>query len=608
MQEEPAEGIPSSFTDWDENAAAEAALDSAREAQQPNGHAHTPEFSALIADTIARSQEIRREAEAALARSNGATRHDQPSGYPDSTHRHIEANSPVEWPEPVDFWGGSHNLAPWEPEYSPPAIAPYIADQADMRGLDATMQAGCCLWACALLLRRGIELEMQPSSGEGMGWIEKPNLWVAIRGEPGDGKGPAMDAALYRPTKIGDRMYAQDLEAWKQYEDRARIHENALQTYFKAAAKDASAQRPEAPEKPPRRRILADDITKEAVAKLLIENPRGKVGLAKGELASWLGSMGAYGASGAEKDRGDWLEAYESKRRFIDRVKDGGSWDVPSWGVPILGGIQPTTLAKIAARLGDDGMLQRFQIIVSTPKRIKRPRRDDPAATALYNTVCENLAAMEPRGNPVKFSREAAEFFWECQQWLDRARNGAPVDPLKFALNKWEGLLGRLCITSHCIADAAQGLPVPSPEVSLATIEQCWRWVQNILWPHAHYFYTASIETAMGKNLQKFGDYLLARPGLKEIKTGYLTAQWSHYKTFTTMQTIREFWDAAVRNGAVRPHGHATNRAGTLPAVFEVNPKFHDGRFSLRAQVAAAMVARARETMPAQFRREPGED
>ncbi len=530
----------------------------------------------------------------------------RPQDYSHSVQR-LETPPEPDWPEPVDFWGTGHNLAPWQPEYSPSAIAPYIADQADIRGLDATMQAGCCLWTCGLLLQRGIELELHPGS-EGMGWREKPLLWVAIRGEPGDGKGPSMDAALYRATKISDRMLAEDLERWKRYEDDDRTHQKALQAWYGERVKNPNAPRPETPEKPPRRRMLADDITKEAVAKLLIENPRGKVGLAKGELASWMGSMGAYGASGAEKDRGDWLEAYESKRRFIDRVKDGGSYDVASWGVPILGGIQPSTLAKIQAKLGDDGMLQRFQIIVSTPKRMVRPRRDDPAATEQWNTVCEGLARMAGiPDNPVRLSHAAQEFFWSCQQWIDNARKGAPVDPLKFALNKWEGLLGRLAIVSHCIHDAAQGHDTPSPEVRLETLEQCWRWMQKILWPHAHYFYTAGIETAMGKNLQKFGDYLLARPAVTEIRTGYFTAQWSHYKTLNTSE-IREFWEIAQRHGWVRAQGNTTNRAGTLPAVFVVNPKLRDGRFDERARVSAANVARARETMPAQFRREPGED
>ena len=533
----------------------------------------------------------------------------RPTGYPDTSQRHLEPPLTQEWPDPVDFWGGVSNLPEWQPEYSPEAIAPYIADQADLRGLNSTMQAGCCLAACSFLLQRGIELEMHPGSGEGMGWLEKPLLWVAIRGEPGDGKGPAMDAALHRAIKIGDRMLAEDLHAWKRYEDQVKIHENAMQAYYKAAAKDASLPRPESPEKPPKRRILADDVTKEAIAKLLIENPRGKIALVKGELASWFGSFGAYGASGGEKDRGDWLEAYESKRRFIDRVKDGGSYDVPAWGIAIIGGIQPSTLLKVAGKLGDDGMLQRFQIIVSSPKQMKRPRMDDARATAQWNQVCENLAALEPRGNPVRFSHEAAEYFWECQQWIDRARAGAPVDALKFALNKWEGLLGRLCITSHCITDAARGADVPSPEVSLDTIQQCFRWMQFILWPHAHYFYTSSIETAMGRNMQKFGDYILARPDLTQIKTGYLTGQWSHYKTLTTPET-REFWDVAQRNGWVRPLGAATNRSGTLPAIMEVNGKIHDGRFADRKRIAEANVTRARETRPATFdrKREPGED
>lgn len=520
-------------------------------------------------------------------------------------------HSPAEWPEPVDFWGGGATLPPWQPEYSPPAIAGYIADQADMRGLDPTMQAACCLAACSFLLQRGIYLDLAPGSGpDSMGWPCLPLLWVAIRGEPGDGKGPAMDAAVYRPSKIGDRMIAEDLARWNEYITQAAIHEKRMQAYIAEAAKNPGAQRPEPPEKPPRRRLFADDTTKEAIAKILIENPRGTIALIKGELASWFGSFGAYGASGSEKDRGDWLEAKEGKRRFIDRVKDGSSWDVPEWRVGILGGIQPSTLAKIADRQGDDGMLQRFEIICSMPKAMKRPRADDPNVTAQWNRVCENLARMEPRGNAVHLSQGAAEFFWGCQEWIDQARQGAPVDPLKFALNKWESELGRLMIVSHCIESAALGHEFPAPEVSLATAQQCFRWMQKILWPHAHHFYTAGVETGMGKHMQKFADYLLARPELTEIKTSDFSAKFTYYKRFDSIQQRREFWDAARVNGWIRPKGAATNRAGTLAAVFEVNTHIHDGRFGAQAAKAAAIVAQYRETRPESFdrTREAGDD
>lgn len=519
------------------------------------------------------------------------------------------AHSPAEWPEPVDFWGGGATLPPWQPEYSPPAIAAYIADQADMRGLNATMQAGCCLAACSFLLQRGIYLDLAPGSGpDSMGWPAHPLLWLAIVGEPGDGKGPSMEAALYQSTKIGDRMLAEDLARWNAYEDQAKIHEKRMQAWVAEAAKNPHAPRPEAPEKPPRRRLLADDTTKEAIARILIENPRGTIALKKAELASWFGSFGAYGGSGSEKDRGDWLEAYEANRRFIDRVKEGSSWDVPAWRVGILGGIQPSTLAKIQAKLGDDGMLQRFQIIISTPMELRRARPDHAPSSAQWTRICENLARMEPRGNAVRLSHEAGEFFWKCQQWIDRARQGAPVDPLKFTLNKWAGLLGRLMIISHCIADAEQGRDAPSPEVSLDTAQQCFRWMQKILWPHALQFYTGSTEDALGISLLTFANFVLAR-NLRTIKAYSLPSRWSHYKRkIRTAYDRREFWDALLNNGWVRPIAGINLRTGTA-TEYEVNPLVFDGRFSKAQAIAADRAQHYRETEPGAFRqRSAGED
>lgn len=520
-----------------------------------------------------------------------------------------EPAGPAEWPEPANLWGEGANLAPWRPEYSPPAISAYVQDQADMRGLNATMQAACCNTVLSFLLQRGIYLDLAPGSGpDSMGWRCLPLLWTLIRGEPGDGKGPAMDAALYRPMKIGDRWTAQDLDAWKEYDTQAKIHEKRMQQYIAEAAKNPHIQRPEPPEKPPRRRLFADDMTKEAIARLLVENPRGTIALIKGELSSLWGSMGAYGGSGSEKDRGDWLEAYEGKRRFIDRVKDGGSWDVPEWRVGILGGIQPTKLAEMAGKMGDDGMMQRFQVICSTPKEMKRPRHDDAEATAQWTRVCENLAKMEPRGNAVHLSRAAGEFFWQCQEWINSAREGAPVDPLKFALNKWESLLGRLMLVSHCIAEANAGRDFPAPEIPLAVAEQCFRWMQKILWPHALHFYTATVgASGTARDVAKFADFALAR-NLETIKPGYLPAKWTYYaQNIKTGQQRREFWDSLVALGWLRPTTTATDRSGQLAAEYAVNPAVHI-LFADRARLAANQAARHRETMPAEFdRRQPGQ-
>lgn len=520
-------------------------------------------------------------------------------GYARPTH--AERTDAAPWPDSVDFWGDP-KLPDWKPEYSPPAIAPYIQDQAERRGVDATMQAAFCLGACASLIQAGIFVSMEEDGGDGLTWREHPVLWVAGVGEPGDGKGPAMNAALYRAKQIESEMRKQDSGAWERYEDQLKVHDRRLQSYYTEKAKNDQAERPLGPDRPPRRRLFTDDATKEAVAKILTENPRSKVTIMKMELASWFGSFGAYSAVGAEKDRADWLEFFESNSRPIDRVREGASYFVDSWGGCILGGIQPSKLAKLASKMDDDGMMQRFQVIIAGRKQFVESRPQNANSINLWNRVQDNLAAMEPRRAAygivgVTLSLQVKTFLNEKRRWLGQAVEGCGMAALRSALSKWEGLFGRLMITAHCIADAAAGRTVPSAEIVLATAEQCWAWMLEILWPHAIQFYGGSVNTEEFESCRKFGEFILARQ-LTEVRPGYLAGKWTHYKRLTP-RARRQLFDSMVQCGWLR--GTEIDPMIKAPRAYLVNSKIFDGRFAALQQKAVEQAKRYRETMPASW-------
>ena len=516
-----------------------------------------------------------------------------------------------EWPDPADFWGATE-LPEFLPQYLPPAIEPYVTDQASRAGIDPAQVGLNCYVVCAALLRSGIELQMQEGSEDGRTWKEKPVLWGASVGDPSTGKGPAMDIALHKAQQIEHRIRLRDAEAWERYEDEAKIHERRMQEYIAKAAKNPQELKPDAPPKPPKERFFIDDATKEVVAKLLTENPRGKVTVLKDELASWFGSFGAYGATGAEKDRGDWLSFYESKKKFIDRAMEGRSYHVQSWGGCILGGIQPEILGRVSAKLGADGMMQRFMLIISKPKRQVPKRAVDPNAVKDWNRVCENLAAMQPGQHPVALSNEAAAYMDEQVQWLAQTMQAGFAPSIVYALGKWEGLFGRLMITSHCIECAAQGLGHPSPLVSLRTAEQAWGWLRWILWPHAVHFYQGATDQGDEfKSGKAFAEFVLARD-IRKVKPHTLTAGWSHYRfNFKTIQQRREFWVRIEHAGWARACS-VIDKNTALASEYEINPNAFDGRFSEQIEAAQASVTRYRQAMhPAMLAaqgREPGEE
>lgn len=520
---------------------------------------------------------------------------------------------PDEWPEPADFWG-TGTLPAFPPDCLPPQIAPYVLDQADRAGVDPAQVALNCYVACAALIRSGIDLQMQEDFGdEGRTWREKPILWGAVVGDPSTGKGPALDIALHKFFKIASVLRQKDEAAWQQYDIDSKIHERRMQSYYAEQAKvKTDLQQPTPPTKPPRERLWTDDVTKEVVAKLLTENPRGKIAIIKDELASWFGGFDAYGNGKSDKDRPDWLSFYESKERYIDRAMEGRSYHVPSWGGVILGGIQPEVLGRISGKLGADGMLQRFQIIVSQPKQRVAKRAANADAVHDWNRILENLAAMESGGRSVQLSPEAAEYMDHQVQWISSAMQSGIPPALVAALGKWEGLFGRLMLVSHCIESAAYGMRHPAALVSRRVAEQAWRWMRSLLWPHAVHFYTGMVDQGEElKSCHAFADYILGR-GLRVVKPYTLPSAWTHYsRNFKTIQQRREFWARVEQSGWVRGVGQP-NRNTMLCSEYRVNPRAYDGRFAEQIRLSEERIARYRRemhpSMLAQQGRQPGED
>ena len=524
----------------------------------------------------------------------------------------FQSDGPGEWAEPADFWNATP-LPEFPPDCLPPEIAPYVMDNAARAGVDPAQVALYCYTACAALIRSDIDLQMQEDSGEdGRTWRERAILWGAVVGDPSTGKGPTADIALHKFYKIASALRMKDEAAWEQYDKDSKVHERRMQSWYAEQAKSKTdLLEPVPPTKPPRERLWTDDVTKEVVAKLLCENPRGKIAIIKDELASWFGGFDAYGNGKSDKDRPDWLSFYESRERYVDRAMEGRSYHVPSWGGVILGGIQPEVLAKISGKLGADGMLQRFQLILAKPKRKGEKRAPDAEAARQWNRIQENLADMRSSGRSVQLSPEAAQFMDAQGEWIENAMLAGLAPSLVAALGKWPGLFGRLMLVSHCIESASHGMQHPAAFVSLRTAEQVWRWLRGLLWPHALHFYTGQLDQGEEfTSIRSFAEFCMARD-VRSIKPYALSQKWSHYRVFKTIQSRREFWARVQQSGWARPVG-IVDRATSIAGEYEINPLAFDGRFSAPIVEAKSAVVRRREATHPEFWRaqnlEPGQD
>ena len=235
------------------------------------------------------------------------------------------------------------------------------------------------------------------------GWSVPSILWSAIIGESGSAKTPAIKTVLKPVYKLAEEAAKRHEAETSQYIIQQAMHEKNLAEWKRD--KKTLEPPPESPEPPKAERLIISDATVEAVAPILLANPRGVL-LARDELAGWLGSFDRYAGKGGA-DAAHWLSMYSGETIIVDR-KTGlpKTIRVPNACVSILGGIQPGVLNRaLGNEHRESGLLGRF-LLAYPPRRPRRFTKDeiDPATTAAMAEVFGSLYDLQPTvdddGNP----------------------------------------------------------------------------------------------------------------------------------------------------------------------------------------------------------------
>ena len=151
-------------------------------------------------------------------------------------------------------------------------------------------------------------------------------------------------------------------------------------------------------DEPVLRRFKTNDPTVEKLGELLRENPGGLL-YVRDEL---VGLIASWDKQGREGDRQFFLEAWNGTDDYdTDRI-GRGTIIIPNLCVTIFGGMQPEKLTayleQASDALGNDGLLQRFQLLVY-PDPIPWEYRDripDENARKRVDHVFDRLAAFDP--------------------------------------------------------------------------------------------------------------------------------------------------------------------------------------------------------------------
>ena len=382
----------------------------------------------------------------------------------------------------------------------PDVLRAWIMDEAERMPCPPDFIAAAALVALGSVI--GARCAIKPKGRDS--WLIVPNVWGAIVGDPSAKKSPAWGAAL----KPLDRLIAKALEAHTaaqaDYETEKVVFDarkDAIEGRIKEAAKKPSKGDPasiakelrthseQAPEAPTLRRYKTNDSTVEKLGELLRENPAGLLVL-RDEL---VGLIATWEREGREGERAFFLEAWNGNQSFdTDRI-GRGHISIPNLCASIFGGIQPDKLTvyleQAAHTLANDGMLQRFQVLVyPDPRRWEwRDRAPDKAARDAALVVFEKLADFDPlawsaapaddfaKFPHFRFSDEAQAVFIEWSGDMHRARIPNEDEPLiRQHLAKFDKLFPALALVFHLVDCAAQGISGPvTKEAALRAAAWC---------------------------------------------------------------------------------------------------------------------------------------
>jgi putative DNA primase/helicase len=413
-------------------------------------------------------------------------------GYGDQK-AHI-SQSQDQWQDPQPLPDGLPPVPEFEPLLLPESFRDWLTDVADRYQCPLDYLAVGAMVALSGLV--GTKFSIRPKRKDD--WPVTPNLWGAVVGPPGVMKTPALNEAI-GPLK---RLEVQAQERYRQesdqYEQDKQIYQ-ALKTERDKEIKKAHREgkdpseilaKYKPPEEPTHRRYLINDTTVEALAEILQENPEGTCAY-RDEL---IGLLKMLDKEGQEHARAFYLEAWNGNDSYSSDRIGRGHIHIPQCCLSLLGGIQPGRLQSyvmeaVKGGAGDDGLIQRFQLLVWPD--ISKDWKDvdrwpDTEAKNRAFVAFDSLDLRPPENFSFRFDDDAQDLFREWRTKLElKIRAGEDHPAIEAHLAKYRSLVPSLALLI-ALADN----PHLEEKVPLGAVEQAAAWAEY-LEAHARRLYSA---------------------------------------------------------------------------------------------------------------------
>jgi putative DNA primase/helicase len=392
------------------------------------------------------------------------------------------------WPEPKPITAELKSVPAFDAEtLLPEPLRGWIIDEAERMPCPPDFIAAAALVALGSII--GARCAIKPKSRDS--WLIVPNLWGGIVGDPAAKKSPAWAAALKPLDRLDAKARESQAAALAEYEVTKVVFDaqkDAIEGRIKEAAKKPSKGDPatiamelrshdeQAPSRPILRRYKTNDSTVEKLGELLRENPAGLL-ILRDEL---VGLIANWEREGREGDRAFFLEGWNGTQSFdTDRI-GRGHISIPNVCMSIFGGIQPDKLVgyleQATHSLANDGMLQRFQVLVYPDSRRWewRDRSPDKILRDKAFAVVEALADCDPASwgaSPAddivkfpyfRFDDEAQAVFVEWSEDLHQSKMPNEDEPIiRQHLAKFDKLFPSIALIFHLVDCAANGIRGP---------------------------------------------------------------------------------------------------------------------------------------------------
>jgi hypothetical protein len=349
----------------------------------------------------------------------------------------------------------------------PEPIRGFVDAGARAIGCDSSYLALPLLTAIAAAIGNTRRLQLK------RGWSVPPILWGAVVGESGTAKTPAFRLVM-RPVRERQR------KALERHAEEMKQHEADLARWEKDIAawkrdKDAASDPPAKPDPPRAERFIVSDTTVEALAPILLANPRGLL-LARDELAGWIGSFDRYAGKGkAGADSASWLSMFNAESIIVDR-KTGvpRTIHIPEAAVCVCGGIQPAILQRaLGIEHRESGLAARL-LLTCPPRKAKRWTEADidPSAEAELVRLFGRLFELQPtRGDDGEARPVLVRLTAEAKTAWKNYYNAHAVEQVDLAgdmaaaWSKLEEYAARLALVLHFTRWAAGDASLTNPDI-----------------------------------------------------------------------------------------------------------------------------------------------